>query len=86
MPSTAKLFIRNKVDDFIAELTVSDAGRQLPHAQMPALPEKIVLTGFSRDNWVLKAEARPERRILHSMLRASSQIRFVVRRFLLQTG
>lgn len=68
MPATVKLFIRNKTDDFIAELTVADG--QLPDP----LPEKIVLTGFSREGWLLRTEARPERTYAPHLARELSSL------------
>ena len=50
-PTMPTLFIRNKADDFIAELAAPDAAH---------LPEKIVLSGFSRDAALLRAEAGSE--------------------------
>lgn len=53
---TVQLFIKNKDEDFIAELTVPDGT-----ANAASLPAKLVLTGFSRDAPLLSAKADPSR-------------------------
>ena len=56
---SVKLFIRNKADDFIAELNVAGG---TPEEVSSSLPEKIVLTGFTRDAAVLRGESGPEQK------------------------